>query len=84
MKKYIVNTQKFALKTLERASRYIVISGLIAAVFAQLTLYSQWDVMVADMGQTLISVSGREVVNAEEVQREELNLSSGLEVQSQK
>ena len=75
MNKYIKNAQKFALKTLERASRYIVICGLIVAVMAQLTMYSQWDVMLADMGQTLISVSGREVANAEEVdQSGELNL----------
>jgi len=84
MNTHIKNAQKLALKTLERASRYIVICGLLAAVLAQLTLYSQWDVMVADIGQTLISVSGREVANAEEVQTENSNLTKELEVQSQK
>ncbi len=53
---------------MERASRYIVISGLIAMVIAQLTFYSQWDVMVADMGRTLIAIANQEDVQAEEIE----------------
>ena len=70
MNTYIKRAQTWTLKQLERASRYIVISGMIAAIFAQLTMYSQWDVMLADMGNTLISISGREVANANEVNPE--------------
>ena len=73
MKKLFSQSYRFAIKQMERASRYIVICGLITAVLAQLTYYSQWDVMVADMGRTLISLA-----NQEEVQAENTPVETGL------
>jgi hypothetical protein len=68
MKKLFSQSYKFAIKQMERASRYIVISGLIAMVLAQLTIYSQWDVMIGDMGRTLIAIANQEDVQSEEVE----------------
>lgn len=65
MKKVIKKAPRWALKQLERASRYIVICVIIIALTLQLTVYSQWGVMARDLGTYLIELSGQETVQAE-------------------
>lgn len=74
MKKYIKKSYDFTVNSMETASKYIVICIAIALVIAQLTFYSQWDVIIADIGNTLISISGRETANANEVTDQGINL----------
>lgn len=65
MQKVIKQAPKWALKQLERASRYIVICSVIIAIVLQLTVYSQWGVMTRDLGTQIIALSGQETVQAE-------------------
>jgi hypothetical protein len=74
MNKYIKKSYDFTINFMETASKYIVICIAIIALISQLTFYSQWDVMIADIGNTLISISGRETANANEVSDQGINL----------